>query len=94
MFEKITNRAKEIINIINKFDPIGIIESGCPKDEYENEAMEIATRFYLCCDEALPMRIKDVFEFWFYEGCISNEVCVSMAKQIKSLLKEKEVLGE
>ena len=39
--KKMSITEQQIIDIVNKYDPIGLIECGCPHDEYKFEVKDI-----------------------------------------------------
>jgi hypothetical protein len=84
-------KIKIIRNCISKEDPIGLLEIGCPIDEYEPEARMIAReimekRITMGYDEI----IKDVLESQFGQN-VNPSVCKRIAKNIMSTLDFNDI---
>jgi hypothetical protein len=74
----------KVLEIISKYDPLGLIEFGLHENEYMTESIDIANRVSVLEVNELSQYIKDVFEFWFYKNCISDKTRIAIAKEIKS----------
>lgn len=73
---------KFVKSIIDEWDPIGLLDLGCPEDEYDPEIREIVALLprVKSVDE-LALKIRQVFIKWF-EEYLSNEKCYPVALKI------------
>ena len=69
-----------VLNILNKYDPIGIITL-VNKHEYSIEAIDIANRCNILSLDRLAKYIQEVFKFWF-EIEVSDEKSLKIAEEI------------
>lgn len=76
---------EEIKQIIDKWDPIGLLAISCPEDEYEPEIKELLARLsdYCSVDETAKI-IYDVFIEMFGADTFTEELnkCEEIALQI------------
>lgn len=75
-------------SIIDEWDPIGLLNLGCPEDEYDPEIKDIVALLpnVKSVDE-LALRIRQVFIKWF-EEFISIEKCYPVASKIWEAAKK------
>lgn len=67
--------------VLDSFDPMGLLSAGAPSDEYWPEANDIAQR--MKNGEALDAKLLvSVFDEWFYEGALSEELALSIVVQM------------
>ncbi len=80
----------DLREILNKEDPIGLIEIGAPDDEYDSEISTILPKLKPCISvEELQAMIHAEFVKWFDENIAGPlERYRRIAKQVKAL-KEK-----
>ena len=78
-----------IKEIIDKWDPIDLWRSHCPRDEYDNETKKIAT---LIIDVKDEYRIAEII-YEVFISAFNNELfpykvedCLEIAKEIKGIL--------
>ena len=76
-----------ILNVLNKYDPIGIIILIADNKEYEVEAIDIGIRANVLTLDYLTSHIEEVLYFWFHEH-ISKKLCLDMAKEIKEQIEQ------
>lgn len=78
---------EKIKNIFNKIDPLGLIQSGFPDDEYQPEYSELF-HFLLKKDvkssEEIFNEIKNIFIKWF--GGKNSESCDQKLKEISEII--------
>lgn len=69
-------------SIINEWDPVGLLDLGCPEDEYTPEIKEIVSLLpNIVSAEQLALEIRQVFIKWFKEYIPLDE-CYSVAHSI------------
>lgn len=69
-------------SVIDEWDPIGLLDLGCPQDEYDPEIREIVALLpHVKLADELALKIRQVFIKWF-EEFISIEECHSIALKI------------
>jgi hypothetical protein len=71
----------KVMGIINRHDPMGLLNSGAPLDEYSPE-VDSLRRLYENGDSITPSQVVDVFEYWFWDGCISFDKAKSIADEL------------
>jgi hypothetical protein len=74
-----------ITEILACYDPIGLISTGCPRNEYEPEAENI-TIFVVRNPNATVWQIADMIQLTllrYFNELVLIEQCVGMAKEIK-----------
>lgn len=81
-----------IIDVLNEWDPIGLISSGCPYDEYIDEAKDILFELDENLDEThLANEICNIFKCSFGSELFSYDyqTCLSIAKKCLVIKQEK-----
>ncbi|AQQ53217.1 DUF1871 family protein [Planococcus lenghuensis] len=69
-------------SIVDEWDPIGLLNLGCPGDEYDPEIREIVALLpHVKSVDELALRIRQVLIKWF-EEYLSIEVCYPVALKI------------
>lgn len=80
--EAYANEYLIIKKIIDKWDPIGLLELGCPDDEYDSEIREVVSlSLHAKSVDDLAIGIRQVFIKWFDEY-LSIEKCYPIAFKI------------
>ncbi|WP_409274603.1 DUF1871 family protein [Neobacillus sp. SCS-31] len=68
--------------VIDEWDPIGLLGMGCPDDEYDPEIKDIVKRLSNSNSvDVLTKEIQEVFIKWFGEH-LSTRDCLSAAQKI------------
>lgn len=62
----------DIRNLLNLFDPMGLMGCGAPADEYDPETHDIISRRQVAGTGSAPTIAKCVFEDWFSEDLLVN----------------------
>jgi len=75
----------QIEKIIMDRDPMGLLKEGAPSDEYHIEIEDLLQRRNRGNSTLSKEEIRVVFEYWFYPGCITPEICEEIAKELQSL---------
>jgi len=81
---------KIVREVINDWDPMGLLETGAPDDEYEPEIKDITRFIYrhkkevLVCFDFLAGEINKIWHMWFDQPC---EECSEIADEIVSMIK-------
>jgi len=63
---------EEVVNIFDRYDPVGLIASGSPAGEYEPEVSTILPRLRETPDDALRI-VNQEFEKWFDQAASDAE---------------------
>lgn len=75
-------------SIINEWDPICLLDLGCPEDEYDFEIKDIVALLpHVESVDELALRIRQVFIKWF-EIFLSIEKCHPVALKIWEATKK------
>lgn len=78
-------RLEKIRKEINNWDPIGLLEIGAPKNEYEQEIVKISSKIMLENNkDKLGEIIYEIF-LEMFDDCVFNktiEECVEIAEKI------------
>ncbi|QMT19164.1 DUF1871 family protein (plasmid) [Planococcus maritimus] len=75
-------------SIIDEWDPIGLLDLGCPDDEYVPEIRDIVALLpHAKSVDELALRIRQVFIKWF-EEFLSIEKCYPVALKIWEAAKK------
>lgn len=76
-------------SIIDEWDPIGLLNLGCPEDEYAPEIRDIVALLpQVKSADELALRIRQVFIEWFAEF-LSIEKCHPIALKIWEATKKE-----
>ncbi|WP_316571766.1 DUF1871 family protein [Neobacillus sp. YIM B06451] len=68
--------------VIDEWDPIGLLGMGCPDDEYDPEINDIVKRLSnITSVDELAQEIQEVFLKWFGENLSTGE-CFLAAQKI------------
>jgi hypothetical protein len=71
--------------VINRHDPTGLIESGCPEEEYDPEVADLV-RLVLGADGPTPDAVQEVWEKWFgHIPGMSSDGAASIAGELLEL---------
>ena len=82
-----------ITNVVNEWDPYGLISGGAPKDEFESEIAKIATKVLNIKSAAsLAEVISSVFTVSFEPEPFSVEKCMPVASRLFAALKAHNLL--
>lgn len=76
---------EQIAEVVNRHDPLGLLEMGCPKDEYTPEIHDLFERHLTNTMAFSYEEVKNLFERWFYVGCIKNEDALVIADELHGL---------
>jgi hypothetical protein len=76
---------KEVEEVINQVDPMGLLGKRAPKDEYKTEIDDLLKRRNIGYSRLGWEEIRVVFEYWFYPGCISVPVAQEIERRLQSL---------
>ncbi|RLQ84859.1 DUF1871 family protein [Planomicrobium sp. Y74] len=75
-------------SIIDDWDPIGLLDLGCPEDEYDPEIRDIVALLpHVKSVDELALSIRQVFMKWF-EEFLSIEKCQPVALKIWEAAKK------
>ena len=75
-------------SIIDDWDPIGLLDLGCPEDEYDPEIRDVVALLpHVKSVDELALRIRQVFIKWF-EEFLSIEKCYPVALKIWEAAKK------
>lgn len=81
------DKFNEVQLIINEWDPIGLMDLGCPPDEYTPEIKDILGQLPEATSvDDLAIRVREVFIKWFKQA-IPLEECHPIAAEIWRLTK-------
>ena len=78
------DRIKQITKLLADVDPIGLINLGCPKDEYYPEAQAIDKYLDKNGFVNLNETVKQIFLEYFEES-ISNDDALEIVKKLEEL---------
>lgn len=63
----------QVLDVVNRHDPIGLFAAGCPHDEYEAEANAVISALRIASNERdLEERVKKVFAHMFSPGDVER----------------------
>ncbi len=65
---------KNVQEIINNNDPVGLVDGGAPDDEYDNQVGQIVEALRTESDRvSLANKIESIFKSSFGEDCLSGK---------------------
>ena len=75
--------------VIRRWDPYSLLESGAPKDEWDSEILEIVGRLNQCdSPAAVASEISTIFAKEFQEEGFGPEDCAQVGKELYDALKK------
>lgn len=72
---------EDVKEVVNKHDPMGLLRMGAPGREYTPEIKPLCERLSYIS----PVEVKAVFDYWFYPGCLREEVVQALAADLKKV---------
>jgi len=92
IFDKKSEIFRAVRKVVNKHDILNILSANTDieeDDEYDAEVIEIINRcWYLDEVESVYEALKSIFEYWFWERCCSKDALMSLAVDVRGVLKE------
>jgi len=92
MFDKGSEVFRAVRKVVNKHDILNILSANTDieeDDEYDAEVIEIINRcWYLEEVESIYEALRSIFEYWFWDGCCSEDALMSLAVDVMGVLKE------